>query len=202
MKGFGECIDCGHCVLACPMGIDIRNGLQYQCISCALCIDACEHDLVNYTSENALNGRKTQFLRPKTVGYGVILAAATTLLIWSVLTRAPYTGTVEQIRQPLYTQLSDGGIRNAYEVKLNNKLTAPMTVGIYIEGLPGATLDMDGMERIELAPQERTAAGAGAGSTGRGWQDSQRQGDVRHRIPGGRDDQADSPGSAVLRAGR
>ena len=77
------------------------------------------------------------------------------ILIWSVLTRAPYTGTVEQIRQPLYTQLSDGGIRNAYEVKLNNKLTAPMTVGIYIEGLPGATLDMDGMERIELAPQER-----------------------------------------------
>jgi cytochrome c oxidase accessory protein FixG len=154
-KGVGECIDCGHCVQVCPMGIDIRNGLQYQCISCALCIDACEHDLVNYTSENALSGRKTRFLRPKTVGYGVMLTAATAILTWSVLTRSPYTGTVEQIRQPLYTQLSDGGIRNAYEVKLNNKLTAPMTVGIYIEGLPGATLDMDGMERIELAPQER-----------------------------------------------
>jgi len=73
----------------------------------------------------------------------------------SVLTSAPYTGTVEQIRQPLYTQLADGGIRNTYEVKLNNKLTAPMTVGIRIEGLPGATLDMDGMERLELTPQER-----------------------------------------------
>ncbi|MCK7581463.1 MAG: hypothetical protein MZV65_41430 [Chromatiales bacterium] len=67
----------------------------------------------------------------------------------------PYTATVEQIRQPLYTQLSDGSIRNTYEIKLNNKLTAPMTVGIRIEGLPGATLDMDGMERIELEPQER-----------------------------------------------
>ena len=137
------------------MGIDIRNGLQYQCISCALCIDSCEHDLVNYTSENALNGRKTRLLRPKTIGYGVILTAAIAILTWSVLTRSPYTGTVEQIRQPLYTQLADGGIRNIYEIKLNNKLTAPMTVGIHIEGLPGATLDMDGMERIELTPQER-----------------------------------------------
>jgi polyferredoxin len=146
------------------VGIDIRNGLQYQCISCALCIDACDaimdnqkwpRGLIRYTSENALNGRKTTLLKPKTVGYGVILTAATVILIWSVLTRSPYTGTVEQIRQPLYTQLSDGGIRNAYEVKLNNKLTAPMTIGIRIEGLPGASLDMDGMERIELTPQQR-----------------------------------------------
>ena len=154
-KDVGECIDCGHCVQVCPVGIDIRNGLQYQCISCELCIDSCEHDLINYTSENALNGRKTRLLRPKTIGYGVVLTAATAILTWSVLTRSPYSGTVEQIRQPLYTQLSDGGIRNAYEIKLNNKLTAPMTVGIRIEGLPGATLDMDGMERLELAPQER-----------------------------------------------
>ncbi|MCB1821737.1 MAG: cytochrome c oxidase accessory protein CcoG [Candidatus Competibacteraceae bacterium] len=154
-QGVGECIYCGHCVLVCPVGIDIRNGLQYQCISCALCIDSCEQDLINYTSENALNGGKTRFLRPKTIGYGVILTAATATLAWSVFTRSPYTGTVEQIRQPLYTQLSDGGIRNAYEIKLNNKLTAPMTVSIRIEGLPGATLDMSGMERLELAPQER-----------------------------------------------
>lgn len=154
-KGFGECIDCGHCVQVCPMGIDIRSGLQYQCISCALCIDACEHDLISYTSENALNGGKTRFLRPTTLGYGAILTVATAILVWSVLTRAPYSGMVEQIRQPLYTQLSDGSIRNSYEIKLNNKLTAPLTVVIHIEGLPGATLDMDGMERIALEPQER-----------------------------------------------
>ncbi len=67
----------------------------------------------------------------------------------------PYNGTVEQIRQPLYTQLADGSIRNTYEIKLNNKLTAPMKVGIHIEGLSGATLDMDGMEQIQLQPQER-----------------------------------------------
>ena len=154
-QGVGDCLDCGNCVQVCPVGIDIRNGLQYQCISCALCIDACKHDLVGYTSENALNGRKTTLLKPKTIGYGVVLLLVTSLLGWSIATRSPYTGTVEQIRKPLYTELSDGGIRNAYEIKLNNKLTTPIQVGIHIEGLSNATLDMDGMERIELASQER-----------------------------------------------
>ncbi len=163
-QGVGDCIDCGYCVQVCPVGIDIRNGLQYQCISCALCIDACDtimdnlkwpRGLIRYTSEKVLNGEKTQWVKPKTVGYGVILIAATAVLTWSVVTRAPYNATVEQIRQPLYTLLSDGSIRNSYEIKLNNKLTAPMTIGIRIEHLPGATLDMDGMERIALEPQER-----------------------------------------------
>ncbi len=163
-KGVGDCIDCGYCVQVCPVGIDIRNGLQYQCISCALCIDACDtimdnlqwpRGLVGYTSEKALNGQKTQLIKPKTIGYGVILTAATSILIWSIATRAPYNATVEQIRQPLYTQLSDGSIRNSYEIKLNNKLTAPVTIGIRIEGLTGAILNMDGMERITLESQER-----------------------------------------------
>jgi len=99
------------------VGIDIRKGLQYQCISCALCIDACDtimdnlkwpRGLVRYTSENALNGKKTSLLKPKTVGYGIILTAAVSILTWSILTRAPYTATVEQVRQPLYSQLTDG----------------------------------------------------------------------------------------------
>ncbi|HAO33718.1 MAG TPA: cytochrome c oxidase accessory protein CcoG [Candidatus Competibacter sp.] len=163
-QGVGDCVDCGFCVQVCPVGIDIRNGLQYQCISCALCIDACDaimdnlqwpRGLIRYTSENALNGKKTHLIKPKTVGYGVILVAAISLLTWSILTRAPYNATVEQVRQPLYSQLSDGSIRNTYEIKLNNKLTAPVTVSISLEGATGAILDMDGMERLVLEPQER-----------------------------------------------
>lgn len=120
--------------------------------------------LIAYTSENAAPTEAEEPpVKPEAIGYGVILTAATGILIWSVLTEfSPYTAMVEQIRQPLYTRLSDGGIRNSYEVKLNNKLTVPMTVAVRIEGLPGATLDMDGMERLELAPQQRIqAAGAG-----------------------------------------
>lgn len=162
-QGVGDCIDCGYCVQVCPVGIDIRKGLQYQCISCALCIDACDtimdnlqwpRGLVRYTSEKALSGQKTNLLKPKTMGYGVILIIAISSLTWSILTRAPYTATVEQIRQPLYSQLSDGSIRNAYEIKLNNKLTAPVVLGINLEGATGAVLDMDGMERISLESQQ------------------------------------------------
>ncbi|HCK80429.1 MAG TPA: cytochrome c oxidase accessory protein CcoG [Candidatus Competibacter sp.] len=163
-QGVGDCIECGYCVQVCPVGIDIRKGLQYQCISCALCIDACDtimdnlqwpRGLIRYTSENALSGKKTNLIKAKTIGYGVILVAAIAMLTWSILTRSPYTATVEQVRQPLYSQLTDGSTRNTYEIKLNNKLTAPMTVGIGIEGATGAILDMDGMERIALEPQER-----------------------------------------------
>ncbi|MBK8183695.1 MAG: cytochrome c oxidase accessory protein CcoG [Candidatus Competibacteraceae bacterium] len=164
VAGVGDCIDCGYCVQVCPVGIDIRNGLQYQCISCALCIDACDtimdnlkwpRGLIRYTSENALNGRQTRLLKPKTIGYGVILMAAIMILTWSILTRTSYTATIEQVRQPLYSQLTDGSIRNVYEIKLNNKLTAPITLRIGIEGSSSAILDMDGMEQITLEPQER-----------------------------------------------
>ncbi|PIE82853.1 MAG: cytochrome c oxidase accessory protein CcoG [Candidatus Contendobacter odensis] len=163
-KGVGDCVDCGYCVQVCPVGIDIRDGLQYQCISCALCIDACDtimdnlkwpRGLVRYTSEKGLAGKRTNIMKPKTVGYGVVLTVAISILTWSVLNSAPYSGTVVQVRQPLYTRLSNGSIRNSYEIKLNNKLTAPMTVGIGIEGLDGATLNMEGMERLDLKPQER-----------------------------------------------
>ena len=163
-QGVGDCVDCGYCVQVCPVGIDIRNGLQYQCISCALCIDACDaimdkqgwpRGLIRYTSENALQGRKSTLLKPKTIGYGIVLIAACSLLVWSVVNRSAYTASVVQIRQPLYTQLSDGSIRNTYEIKLNNKLNAPLAVQIHITGLEGAVLDMDDMERLELAPQQR-----------------------------------------------
>lgn len=163
-QGRGDCVDCGYCVQVCPVGIDIRNGLQYQCISCALCIDACDaimdrqgwpRGLIRYTSENALHGRKSSLLKPKTIGYGLVLIAACSLLIWSVATRSAYTASAVQVRQPLYTQLSDGSIRNTYEIKLNNKLNAPLAIQMHIVGLEGAILDMDDMEQLELSPQQR-----------------------------------------------
>lgn len=61
--GLGDCINCAMCVQVCPVGIDIRNGLQYQCIGCAACIDACDEimdkmgypsGLIRYTTESAL----------------------------------------------------------------------------------------------------------------------------------------------------
>ncbi|WP_371350930.1 4Fe-4S dicluster domain-containing protein, partial [Salmonella sp. M265] len=80
----GDCIDCQQCVQVCPTGIDIRDGLQIACIGCAACVDACdsimdkmgyERGLVRYTSERALEGGQTRFLRPRLVGYAAVMLA-------------------------------------------------------------------------------------------------------------------------------
>jgi len=164
VQGMGDCVDCGYCVQVCPTGIDIRNGLQLQCISCALCIDACNtimdslgwpHGLVGYTSENAQQGGATRIIKPKTIGYGVILLTAIAVLGWSIAHQVAYNATVEQIRQPLYATLSDGRIQNSYEIKLNNRVIKPLTVRIGLEDLPGAELDVGGLEQITLEPQQR-----------------------------------------------
>jgi len=163
-QGVGDCIDCGYCVQVCPTGIDIRNGLQYQCISCALCIDACDtimdkmgwpRGLIRYTSDKELQGEKTKIIKPKTLGYAVILTAAILSLGWSIANRALYTATVEQIRQPLAVQLADGRIQNSYEIKLNNKTNQAAVVNIYAINLPSGELDLGRLNQIPLRPEQR-----------------------------------------------
>ena len=89
-RGLGDCVDCDICVQVCPTGIDIRNGLQYECIGCAACIDGCDQvmdkmgyprGLIRYTTENALasgyDGKTMwrQVLRPRTLVYTAMLLA-------------------------------------------------------------------------------------------------------------------------------
>lgn len=163
-RGAGECIDCGYCVQVCPTGIDIRNGLQIECISCALCIDACDtimdsvgwpRGLIRYASQRALQGGRTRLLRPKTVGYGVVLAAAVSALAWSIVSASRLDMAVRQVRQPLYVVLSDGRIQNSYELKVNNKSGEALPVRITLQGLPRAELDLGGFERLVLEPEQR-----------------------------------------------
>ena len=162
--GVGDCVDCGYCVQVCPVGIDIRRGLQYQCISCALCVDACDtvmdklewpRGLIKYTSDNSLNDRPTRLLKPKNIGYALVLMLTIAMLGWSIANRAALDAVVEQIRQPLSVQLSDGRVQNSYEIKLNSKVAQPGRLRIAIEGLPGAELDMEGLETIELGAEQR-----------------------------------------------
>lgn len=164
-QGFGDCIDCGYCVQVCPVGIDIRNGLQYQCISCALCIDACDtimdsmqwpRGLIGYDSQrHQETGRKTRILKPKTLGYGAILLLATAALAWNIMSTAGLNVSAHQVRQPLYVVLSDGRIQNSYELKLNNLTQTPLRVQVHLEDLPGAELDMGNFDHVVLEPEQR-----------------------------------------------
>ncbi len=161
-QGIGECIDCGYCVQVCPTGIDIRNGLQVQCISCALCIDACdtimgslgwEKGLIRYTSEKQAEGKESRLLKPRTVGYGLVLLAAIAALAWSVSNQAPLEMSVVQVRQPLFVRLSDGRVQNSYELHIENKTDQPLRLAIMMRGLAGAELDVGRLSSVEVGPQ-------------------------------------------------
>lgn len=158
----GDCIDCGYCVQVCPTGIDIRNGMQYQCTSCALCIDACNTimtsikfptGLIRYSSEHSLKGEETKFFKPKNIGYAAVLLITIVMLVWSVVTRSNIEMLVQQIRQPLSVNLSDGRVQNRYDIKINNKSTKPIKYDVSIEGLDRAELDMGNFNEV-MVPAE------------------------------------------------
>ena len=165
-KGLGDCVDCGLCVQVCPVGIDIRDGLQYKCISCGLCIDACNtimdsfsfpRGLIRYDSEKNLASPtpaapKLQWKRLKTIGYGVALVLMTAYLAYSVVTRGNFDRSVNQIRQPLYVMLSNGDIRNRYQIRITNKAAQTQTYEISARGIPAAALDLGNFSEITIKP--------------------------------------------------
>ena len=144
-QGLGDCIDCKMCVQVCPTGIDIRDGLQIECIGCAACIDACDDimdkmnypkGLISYTTEHNLSGRKTHLLRPRLIGYAVALVAMIGLFAWAVATRPLVELDVLKDRV-LYRENERGYIENVYTLKIMNKAQRDMTYVISADGLDG-----------------------------------------------------------------
>jgi cytochrome c oxidase accessory protein FixG len=159
-EGRGDCIDCRQCVVVCPMGIDIRNGLQLECISCGLCIDACDGvikkigrpvGLIAYdTDENVVRRWAKQAtvkfnpFRSRVMLYGVVLAIAAGLMVFGLLSRSDFGVNVLKDRTLPYVQLSTGEIRNAYTIKLVNKQHRDRRFDLRVEGVPGARLEVIG----------------------------------------------------------
>ena len=135
----GDCIDCNACVNVCPMGIDIREGQQLACITCALCIDACDdvmdkigkpRGLIDYMAltdeplERAGNPPKPimkHVLRPRTMLYTALWSLVGFGLVFALFIRPEIDMTVAPVRNPTYVTMSDGAIRNTYDVRLRNK---------------------------------------------------------------------------------
>ncbi len=150
--GLGDCIDCTICVQVCPTGIDIRDGLQYQCIGCAACIDACddvmdkmgyERGLVRYTTENSLKGNQTGAFRPRVMVYALILISITAGTFYSILTRIPLGMDIIRDRNSLYRETNEGLIENVYVIKVLNKDGRDHSYTLTVAGIPELILKKD-----------------------------------------------------------
>ncbi len=150
--GLGTCVDCGVCVQVCPTGIDIRNGLQYECIGCAACIDGCDQimdkmgyprGLIRYTTENVVKGKYADsgilrhILRPRTLLYGTLMLIIGGAFLWSLATRVPLRVDVVRDRVALSKETDEGLIENVYRLQLINKDGQPHRYAITARGIEG-----------------------------------------------------------------
>jgi cytochrome c oxidase accessory protein FixG len=149
-RGLGDCIDCQLCVQVCPTGIDIRKGLQYECIACAACIDACDsimdrmnypRGLVRYTTEHALHNEGTRVLRPRMFVYAAILTVMISGLVTAMAMRTPVILDVIRDRNTLYRELPDDVIENSYTLKIINQRDSARDFRLDVSGIEGITLD-------------------------------------------------------------
>ncbi len=137
----GDCIDCRRCVQVCPTGIDIRQGLQLECIGCANCMDACDEimdkvkrprGLIRYASERNLEGFKTRLLRPRSILYTglLFLGIGVAGFAFSTVDKAVAMAT-RMPGAPFY--VTDTHIRNQYQIRLINKDSRDLSFSVSIQ---------------------------------------------------------------------
>jgi cytochrome c oxidase accessory protein FixG len=127
----GDCVNCNRCVVVCPTGIDIREGLQLDCIGCANCIDACDEvmtklkrdpGLIRYDSLNGLEGEKKRFLRPRLALYAVLGVVGLVVASLAIQSRTAFeSNMLRQAGAAPFVLGDDGEVRNSYEIHLVNK---------------------------------------------------------------------------------
>jgi cytochrome c oxidase accessory protein FixG len=154
--GLGDCVDCGLCVQVCPTGIDIRKGLQYECIGCAACIDACDFvmeragmskGLVRYATEHSLTGHYGRegivkhILRPRVFVYAGILLVVIVALATALALRVPLKVDVIRDRGSLAIEAEDGGVVNTYRLTVINTTERPREYTLQAQGLPGLRVE-------------------------------------------------------------
>ncbi|MCU9850209.1 cytochrome c oxidase accessory protein CcoG [Defluviimonas sp. WL0024] len=173
--GQGDCIDCMACVNVCPVGIDIREGQQLECITCALCIDACDEvmdrigkprGLIGYmalkdeTAERAGREPKSvwkHILRPRTILYTSLWSLIGVAMVVALFVRSPIDVNVTPERNPLFVTMSDGAIRNSYELRLRNKHGEDRPFRISVTADARFRLALEGGESLEvMVPADST----------------------------------------------
>jgi cytochrome c oxidase accessory protein FixG len=156
--GLGDCIDCTLCVQVCPVGIDIREGLQYECIGCGLCVDACNgvmdkvgapRGLIRYATPNGLEGRWSparmlrRVARPRVLVYAAVLAAASAGMAAGLALRVPLKVDVVRDRAALSRIVAGGQLENLYRLQIMNATESAQRYRIGAHGLEGLEVASD-----------------------------------------------------------
>ena len=160
--GVGDCINCLRCVQVCPTGIDIRNGLQLECIGCAACIDACDDimtklhrpkGLVRYDSMQGLQGKKTKWIRPRIIAYTLLMIVGATVLGFSLRRLHSFQPTLTRmVGAPYY--VGEKGVRNQFKIQLVNKRQSSEEFRLELEHAPDGTVMSGVSESITLTAQQ------------------------------------------------
>ena len=156
----GDCIDCKRCVAVCPTGIDIRDGLQMECLACTQCVDACDEvmdkvkrprGLIDFASQNELKGEPRRTLRPRLMIYaGLMLISVITLGV-SLATRTPFEANIFRPRGGMPFVVDGEIVRNAFEVHVFNKNPQDARFSIAVSGGPDEKSVVIGTPQVELA---------------------------------------------------
>jgi len=178
--GLGDCIDCNQCVAVCPTGIDIRDGPQVGCITCALCIDACDRvmerigrprGLIDYATledcrTEAAGGKPKPLirtlLRPRTLAYFSLWGSVGLVMLLALGNRERIDISAQHQRNPAFVQLADGAVRNGFTIKLRNMQARPREMEVRLQGLPGGVMWTNGGSRDASATSVRTVVPADA----------------------------------------
>ena len=153
--GLGDCVDCGLCVQVCPVGIDIRDGQQYECIGCAACIDACDQvmekldypkRLIRYNTLNS-DDQHTRYqwrqllVRPRVMLYAAILLFVMAVMLGSLVQRVDLKVDVIRDRNTLSRQIDEGLFENVFRLMIMNSSESPQRYQVAVSGLPHAYID-------------------------------------------------------------
>lgn len=174
-EALGDCIDCMACANVCPMGIDIRNGQQLECITCGLCIDACDEmmdkigkprGLVGYMAlsdegrERAGQPPKSvwsHIFRIRTLVYTTLWAGVGIGLVVALFLRSEIDITVSPIRNPQFVTLSDGTIRNTYDLRIRNKTGGDQDFHISLTSDEILRISLEGTDQLVVnVPADET----------------------------------------------
>jgi cytochrome c oxidase accessory protein FixG len=165
--GLGACVDCNLCVQVCPTGIDIRKGLQYECIGCAACIDVCDevmvkmnypkglvrYDTLNGLAQNLTRGQRLRrIFRPRVLIYTAVLILIASALATSVALRSPFKVDVVRDRGAMARQVEDGEVENVYRLQIMNATEMTQNYRVTVDGLPG--LRLRDAVAVSVAPTE------------------------------------------------